>query len=422
MPEDPISPELRAVENSIDRAHFSNPLMDKRRTAGIWFFNAACEEFFVMRVVETSTEIPLNEAAAFADNLIHLAKWPMRWLTERCSIGGKLPTRFDVDMYSAAKELADLGHDYSLFESAYSYASWGLLSLGLEDANIIPTGPMRDDQRYEAYDLLTDITAKEEHAVDAAFAIGIVKGSVRIDGQRFHYPLGPRTMVPVLEHVSAEFKKKFPLPGEWKLTDYCLADYRAVYRVLWAISTIHFSARVVAASRGCFAMGYLQALVVMSRRELVSHVVRYACLPRVTVASIVHDLTYGAKGIATPDPALQPLINVSGGTIAWAPNVILHSSLERNLLVLLNRMPDGRQAYSQLSGHREGLLRATICSQLSSTSLRFWHGDISEWGYARDVDLAIISDVECRCLLLELKSFFAPYVRSWTMDATVTRG
>lgn len=90
--------------------------------------------------------------------------------------------------------------------------------------------------------------------------------------------------------------------------------------------------------------------------------------------------------------------------------------MERNLAVLLNRLPEERRAYSALSQGRETASRERFMKELSGSGLRFWYGHIPEWRDASDVDLVIVSDTERQCLILELKSFIAPAEPREIMD------
>lgn len=101
---------------------------------------------------------------------------------------------------------------------------------------------------------------------------------------------------------------------------------------------------------------------------------------------IVQNLTYGARGQSNPDPALQPIIPLSPSTVAISPNLAMISSLERNLVVLLNRLPEERYIYTSLSRERETALRSQLLRDLSSLPLRFWYGQVPEWGTAADID------------------------------------
>jgi hypothetical protein len=154
----------------------------------------------------------------------------------------------------------------------------------------------------------------------------------------------------------------------------------------------------------------------MERGELVRRIRRYSGVPEDAVTAIVGDLTYGARQQSNPDPALQPIVPLSPSTLAMSPNLIMNSSMERNFAVLLNRLPEERRAYSALSQGRETALRERLIKDLSGLGFRFWYGQIPQWSPASDIDLAIISDTEKECLILELKSFIAPAEPREIMD------
>jgi len=159
---------------------------------------------------------------------------------------------------------------------------------------------------------------------------------------------------------------------------------------------------------GCGTLGYSNSILLMESRELLNRVRRYSGVEEGRVSAIISDLTYGARAQINPDPALQPLIQMNSATFAIPPSIVLNSSMERNFSVLLNRLPEEQMAYSALSQERESLSRERIARKLTAMRLRLWHGELSEWGAAKDVDLAIISDEQQACLILELKSFIAP--------------
>jgi hypothetical protein len=171
---------------------------------------------------------------------------------------------------------------------------------------------------------------------------------------------------------------------------------------------IHFNARVAAVFKGCQSLGFSGALMIMDRGEIIRRLRRYSGITENVVAAIVEDLTYGSRGQTNPDPALQPIVPLTESTVAISPNLVINSSMERNLSVLLNRLPEERSAYAALSRKKEASSRKRLMEGLSAKGFRFWHGQVPEWGGASDIDFAIISDTEHQCLILELKSFIGP--------------
>lgn len=413
--EDLVSEELRAVEREVDAYHLANPLIQQPFARAGWYFLAFCEELFIREIVQQRLDTA-HEIAAFADNVVVHTKWPIRWLRQACSQGGAIPRGFDDDMYEAAWRLSELSMKYLDFEAAFTYATSGLVSLVLDGNRIKSSGPMRTDGRFDAYDRFTqDFGIATAEQVDSSFTERVA-ASVRVRESSFEYDLNPQIVKAGLEAMSPIINDRFSLPGDWALPRYTLREFAQVARVLWIVAFIHFQARVVAALSGCKALGYARALVLMESGELVRRIRRYSGVREEAVRAIIGDLTYGSREQANPDPALQPIVPLSPSTLAISPSLILNSSMERNLAVLLNRLPEERRAYSALSQERETAMRERLIKELSNSRVRFWNGKIREWGAASDIDLAIISDKEKQCLILELKSFIAPAEPREIMD------
>lgn len=152
-------------------------------------------------------------------------------------------------------------------------------------------------------------------------------------------------------------------------------------------------------------MGYLDSIYLPTCSELLKRVARYSRLPDQKVQNIIDDLTYGSRGIKHPDPALQPLIKLNSQYYAVMPHLWICTSAERNLTVLLNRIPSEQKIYSKLVNEKEDLMRKRVTTDLCNNDFRFVWGRVAN---LPDVDLAIVNDSEKTCLLLELKWFIEP--------------
>jgi hypothetical protein len=407
MSKDPVPQELRAAEREVDRQYLENPLTHEPFARAGWYFLAFCEEIAIREVVRQDAQTK-HEYAAFADNLIVHAKWPLKWLWQTCPVGGEIPRGFDGHLYEAASRLSQLSLDYVNFESAFTYATFDLITLALDGNRIRTSGPMRNDSRFDAYDRFMLPPHMPSADPSALSFIDRVGASVRVHGGRFSYDLNPRIVRNGLESLGQFIDGQFSLPSNWSLPRFTIEQFGRVARVLWVLAIIHFNARTTAALNGCQNLGFSSALMLMDRDEIIQRLRRYSGVDERAVAAIVEDLTYGARGQANPDPALQPIVPLTASTVAISPSLILHSSMERNLSVLLNRFPEERGTYTTLSQEKEVTSRKRLTEGFSGMGFRFWHGQVKEWGGASDVDFAIISDVEKRCLILELKSFIAP--------------
>ena len=149
MRNDLVSEQLRAAEREIDAHHLTNPLFQQPFSIAAWWFLAACEEHGVREIIRRDAANS-QELSAIADNVVRHAKWPLRWLTQACAQGGAVPREYNANLYSAAWQLSEHSMDYLAFESAFCYATYGLLTLSLEGNLIKASGPMRGDSRFEA--------------------------------------------------------------------------------------------------------------------------------------------------------------------------------------------------------------------------------------------------------------------------------
>lgn len=401
---DSVSSELRKVEEEIDGFYLNNPLTKVPFAEAAWYFLALCEQISFEESFQPGT---LQEEALSANQLAESMKWPLRWLKNACASGGTVPRKFDRAMHRAAQDLLDLAQQYDCFDLAFTYASNRLIRLELDGNTIKRTHELREDLQYEAYDRLV----KPEFIEDEGDLLGFIEriaNTVRVSGEEFSYELNPRIVNDGLSAFAPELAWKTKLPDDWQLSRYTLGDFHRVVGVLYTVSQIHFYARLIAAKKGCTGSGYKNSLIIWQREEAHKRLARYAGLNEATISAIVEDLTYGERGVSQPDPVLQPIIRVSESQYCIPPSLVQASAHERNLITLINKLPDERKTYGYYSGRREGLSRLKIQTELANHDLRMWQGRIPGWDEMPDIDLAIISDKEKSCLLLELKSFIEP--------------
>ena len=401
---------LRATERKIDNAYKESPLASLSRSQALWCFLTECEERYMR---EPHPDF-LYESG-LSDELMNLAKWPMRWLWRCCKPSGEINRSYNSGNYKAATGLADLGAKYISYETAFTYWSKGLLELHLEDRLIRSTGYLRDNTRWDVYDRLIGNNEKPHSIADEGSmsdASQIVRPHVRANGEKFKYDLNPKLFRAVAALTAPIVDRRFGLPLEWEFANFTIGDYATVLKCLWTLSVIHFaafaSARSTANSEGRPHGGYQHAIPVTKRSNLISRIAGYTTLERHKVQHILEDLTFGQRDMLYPDVALQPIVPLGSKLCGWSPTLVINSALERNLLVLMNRLPDGKDAYSRISENREELLRTQIKNELAGLGLRFWHGKVPHWGQASDVDLVIVDEPHKCCLLLELKSLLDP--------------
>jgi hypothetical protein len=211
------------------------------------------------------------------DNLIVHSKWPLRWLWNACASGGAIPSDFDDGMYKAAWELSDLSMRYLDFEAAFTYATAGIIPLHLDGRKIEADRRTWDQTRYDAYDRLTqDFDLAIPTSSSAEPFLARLATSVQIRGNDFRYDLNPAIVKAGLDALCPAIREQFSLPDNWALPGFTIGEFSRVAEVLWVLAFIHFQARVIAAMRGCYALGYSRALILMETNELIQRLRRYS--------------------------------------------------------------------------------------------------------------------------------------------------
>ena len=403
---DSVSPELRKVEIEIDNYHKSNPLLKLPFATAAWSFMAFGEDMMLRDIVDSST---IQDRAMIVDNFVFDLKEPMNWLYRGCQGGGKAPFAYNDRWHKASQDLFKLGGKYTDFVTAYTFASNNWIELELQGSTIQPKNDLCYGVEYEAYNRLIK-TESTQQALSLVNFDNLPNDAImrvlKIKGDRFRYKLNPRMVSDMISAIIRPTQDvMFSLPGDWEFSRYSLKDFRAVFEVIAALAGIHLTARKFASDQGCVRLGYPDSIYVLTYDDLLRRTVRYSKLSDAKVQSIFDDLTYGNKGIRQPDPALQPLIKLNSNDYAIMPNLWICSAAERNLTILLNKIPSEKKVYRKLVSEKEALMRESITSDLSDKDFRFIVGRLTN---LPDIDLAIVSDSEKVCLLLELKWFIDP--------------
>ena len=404
--EDKLTPELRKIETEIDNYYKSNPLVNLPFATSAWYLLVAAEKDALEQEFAGIDEI--NNIHILASEFSVNLEPSMSWLYSDCNRGGQVTSVFDDNLYKASRDLFELGKKYACFDFTYRCAGRGVFTLEPQGSTIQPIGDLFQGLEYEAYNILIDFHHAEEPLSSTNFEyfpIDAIQRSLRIEGDRFRYKLNPRMVSDTVKYLKPFFDRMFSLPSEWQFSRYSLGEFRKVFEIICAISHIHFSARGLAVTQACHNFGYANSIYMPTCDELLRRVVNYSRVSESAVQNIFDDLTYGYGGILHPTPALQPLIKLNSDIYAIVPHLWISSAAEVNFTMLLNKLPSEKHIYSKLASEKEGLMRKRITAQLDGKGFRIVSGDVPD---LPDIDLAIITDSEKTCLLLELKWFIAP--------------
>lgn len=419
---DRVPSELRKIEEEvIDRHYKSNLLVGLPFATAAWSLLAFAEE---MMLEAEKVHGGTQHYTTVIDNFVNALKEPMYWLYREHKQGSQIPSAYDINVYQASGDLFKLGLEYGSFVAAYTYATRGKIGLKTQGSTIQPTPELFADREYEAYNRFM----KQKQVQETSFSVDFytlqllledaIKRSLKIDGDRFCYELDIKMVSDTIKAMEPKFDNMFSLPGEWCFGRYTLADFRRVFEAISAIAYIHSVARIIAGGQGCDKWGYLDSIYLTSCDNLLTDVVEYSGVSEAKIENIFDDLTYGNRGIKHPDPVLQPLIKLNSEVYAIMPQLWLSISPERNLTVLLNKLQCEKKIYLDLVAEKECLMRKSITTDLDVEGFRFFSGGVPDSPDVNlgDIDLAIISDSEKMCLLLELKWFIYPAEISEIID------
>ena len=405
--DDLVSAELRSIESEIDGYYKRNHLVELPFATAAWHLMVAWEDAMDPAHVGRVVISPWSSSSARTDQLVFSMQYPFRWLWESCEPGGRIPQVCDRRAYEAGHQLLRLGDAYTAFAAAFTHASRGTVELELQGSRISATRPAGYDTRYEAYDL-RERTPEPAERVRLDLLIEEVAKSFRERGDAFTYDLSPGSVRLAAEIIAPLVSRKFTLPDDWEFEGYSVSDFREAWTRLEAIAYLHNAARLIAVSRGIGGKMHAGSVIAATREELVKRVGRYSGVDETALGCLLEDLTYGGRAIRQPDPAIQPLIKLNNEQYGIMPWLLMASSSERNLTVLLNRLPAQRKRYLKLASSKEEFMRERIKESLQSLGIRFFQGNIPGEDGLPDIDLAVIGDSERVCLILELKWFINP--------------
>jgi len=410
---DNVSSELRKIEQEVDNYYKTNPLLKLPFGVAAWYLLAYYDDLNLIELTKTKNNYDIS---ILADSLVVFLRNPLYWLWTNCAPDGNPPLTYDEHYYDACHKISVLAEEYEAFVSAFTYASQGSEDLELIGNRI--QSKRIWDLRYDAYDRLVNVvsTIDDQETVELNHKTFYqITNSVKISGENFSYEFGKRAIEDVIRYLSRHFTKSFRLPDNWVFNRYSLNDFRKVAKILTALCFIHMTARNTAAKKGCVGLGYANSILIYTKEKLEWNIVRYAGVTQIVASAIIDDMTYGNRGIKVPDPAIQPLIRLNKNNYALAPFLLLSSSMERNLTVLLNKIPEERSQYLKLVDEKENHMRENLKKNFSSPNSRFYDGNLSD-NSLPDIDLAIVSESEKLVMIFELKWFIEPSEQRETIE------
>lgn len=293
--------------------------------------------------------------------------WALRWIWSECPQGGQGNLAVDWRAFEDAGNLLKYGVHYYHLQRVFVLYSRNHFAAAYDPRERVTTFSFvsRDAQLRDAVRQLFENDRDANHRLSPELWTFIVANTPvirtilphyleKIDSLNVRYESSPDITAIFQRWAFLQCRQmRFELPDEWNLGAYTLAHFRLFWRTLLCACLIHWYVhllcdRSVGTRRG--AIG--SALIHVDRSEL-PKLGGIAGIPEAACSDLIADLTYNPAEFYW-DPIWQPLIPLGDGSYIISPALVLTSSPERNLIVLLNRIPSKRRLYSTVSTSKEG--------------------------------------------------------------------
>ncbi len=251
--------------------------------------------------------------------------------------------------------------------------------------------------------------AHERPSPEALEAAKAILGSLALNpnGDEFDYSISETTLRPLFEDARrAETESQ--LPEEWRVGPYSIGDHKRVWRYLRARSIAHSMVLTqLAVACGCPPPN--GAELRMTRQQIVNDCGVLLGVNAKAVDAIVTDLIYD---VAVPwtEVMYQPLLPIGKDVFVTCKPLIEGNRFERNLLAILDRLPNRESGAINLKEQREDVMIAEITAAAREYGINCLPRLKLETGsqLTTDIDLLLWNSTADRALALSLKWFYGP--------------
>ncbi|MEJ0232341.1 hypothetical protein Q0L23_24140 [Klebsiella michiganensis] len=236
--------------------------------------------------------------------------------------------------------------------------------------------------------------------VDDTLIQGILSDT-HFEGELINYPHSQKLMCYIYSQIASFY---VPVDDGWTFPCFSLTEFRAYFRSLICIC-IHHTIAVLFNSRAhkIKGGGLEQRVLRINKNLLKDNISKYSGLSNEIIDKITEFLTYG-KDVKSPDPALQPLIDVGNEYII--PNyLVITSNFDRNALTLHSRIDE--KGFNKTSHLFEVVMTKNILSEINGkfTPLTNLMLPKKEGG---EIDLILLDESSKTILICELRWMLQP--------------
>jgi len=365
--------------------------------------------------------IGLDESITLSRYIEDIKKYLIYWIYTRCLEGGNLVKTEEIHIKETIPVL-QLAHKFSLLHDAVVAAQKGWMTVNFDEQEKKINFKYKNSEKGALFFLkffdrvnreiksITNILQEEKNQKNLYKALNLFSNIVYItkDGE-LRYSTNEFIVNSFEDYIRASINQQSILCDSWSLGPYTIGDFRSVWIQINKLSLIHIIAFVESYRKyGNYDPGFNYSIFKISRISLIRYIRKYTRLNEVIISEILQDLTYDYS-IPHMDIIYQPLIKINN-VIFFSPNLIIKSFFDRNLQVLLSKLPHRKSEYDRLKNLKEGKMINDLAPYLEKFKFGFKDRIIlREKGKIKtDIDLLVWDERYKDFLIIQLKWFYGP--------------
>jgi len=386
-------------------------------------YEAFLHSFRILEAMNNNVKLgikSLDEYLLEEQSVYDTMKYLIYWIYTESPEGGRFTLTEDLHIEKTYPAI-ELARNYSMIHDSVVAAQKGWMTLEIHKKQKLISFRYSDPAKGVLFALkffnhlirankrITELIKKDESYKIMLEALDQLSNSVRITkDNELKYNTNEFILRTMEESLRKSLEKGFILSDSWSIEAYSVRDFRLIWIQLAKLSQIHIFAFNMSLQKfKNNKLGYNNSIFRINKNVLIDYIKKYSGLSKEVIARVIKDLTYDPK-ILYIDIIQQPLIEISKNEIYFSPNLILGSLIDRNLQVLLTKLPYRQKEYDRLKNLKEEKMINDITVQLR----------INEFEYRPKIKLKennrVITDIDIliwdrshkNFLIIELKWFY----------------
>jgi hypothetical protein len=354
------------VEPYIDNLYRSSPLLKRHRDTAVIHLLRVFEDalrFGPGHLTPNSREhLQSFLQLRFAQEAL---PWAMRWAWNDCPRDGAGSLELDWDAYREAADLLDLSFRYYHLYRCFVLYSRNIFAAEVDasEKRVRFSFISQLDERRDACGALYLMERDNPHVPkDLVRSLGqmmpvvytVLPHYIRKTGESsIRYTVAPEIRELFERWATLNTKHmRFELPETWELGGFNLHQFRSFWNLLLSTAVAHSIAHGIADDAVGTRHGALASVIIHLKESEFLELIGTFPAQLDKFRKILEVLVYNPTRNYW-DPIWQPIIRLSDQTILISSQLIISSSPERNLIILLGRNADWRRYYNQVSAEKE---------------------------------------------------------------------